>query len=205
MHMKNVNRELIIESLVQAIPYIGGSLATLYFGKKQEKRFKRLEYFYQELRDEIGSIGNTFPDISSHDPEELSAIFEELNEKVETEHLEVKRKYYKEYFKNTMRFPVKNNFDERKLFLDILSALTPLQIELIIYLSMQSGQILGSSVSKPGVDQAVIAGSLAQLKTFGITDNVLNSIFLGGNSSGINENISLSRFGRRFHSFCLKS
>lgn len=205
MNTKNENRELIIESLVQAIPYIGGSLATLYFGKKQEKRFKRLEYFYQELRDEIGSIGNTFPDISSHDPEELSAILEELNEKVETEHLEVKRKYYKEYFKNTMRYPVKNNFDERRLFLDILSALTPLQIELIIYLSMQAGPVLGSSISKPGVDQSVIAGSLAQLKTFGITDNLLNSIVLGGSSSAINEEISLSRFGKRFHSFCLNS
>jgi len=104
-----------------------------------------------------------------------------------------------------MRFPVKNNFDERKLFLDILSALTPLQIELVILLSMQSRPILGSSVSKPGVDQAVIVGSLSQLKTFGITDNVLNSIVLGGSNSAINENISLSRFGTRFYSFCLKS
>lgn len=70
---------------------------------------------------------------------------------------------------------------------------------------MQSDPILGSSVHKTGIDQAVIAGSLAQLKTFGITDNVLNSIVMGGSSSAINENISLSRFGKRFHSFCLNS
>ena len=205
MKKEEISRELIIESIVQAIPYIGGSLANLYFGHKQEKRFKRLERFYQELQEEIERIGPTIPDFSLQNPEELSAILEELNEKVETEHLEVKRKYYKEYFKNTMRYPVKNNFDERRLFLDILSALTPLQIELIIYLSMQAGPVLGSSISKPGVDQSVIAGSLAQLKTFGITDNLLNSIVLGGSSSAINEEISLSRFGKRFHSFCLNS
>jgi hypothetical protein len=205
MEKVDINKDVIIESLMQAIPYIGAPLANLYFGHKQEKRFKRIEQFYLELKDEIGRVERTFPDISSHNPEELSAILEELNEKVETEHLEVKRKYYKEYFKNSMLFPVNKNFDERKLFLDILSALTPLQIELIVFLSAQSAPLNGSSIIKPGVDQSLIAGSLAQLKTFGITNNVLTSIVLGGSSSAVNENISLSNFGKRFHSFCLNS
>ncbi len=205
MEKVDINKDVIIESIVQAIPYIGAPLANLYFGHKQEKRFKRLEYFYQELQGEIGRIEQTFPDISSHNAEELSAILEELNEKVETEHLEVKRQYYKEYFKKTMLFPVNGNFDERKLFLDILSALTPLQIELVVFLSVQQGPVISSSISKNGVDQSLIAGALAQLKTFGITDNVFANLLLGGSSSGINENISLSSFGRRFHNFCLNS
>ena len=205
MEKVDINKDVIIESIVQAIPYIGAPLANLYFGHKQEKRFKRLEYFYKELQGEIGRIEQTFPDISSHNAEELSAILEELNEKVETEHLEVKRQYYKEYFKKTMLFPVNGNFDERKLFLDILSALTPLQIELVVFLSVQQGPVISSSISKNGVDQSLIAGALAQLKTFGITDNVFANLLLGGSSSGINENISLSSFGRRFHNFCLNS
>lgn len=205
MKKEDINGEVIIESLVQAIPYVGGPLATLYFGQKQEKRFRRLERFYQEICEEIGNIGQTLPNISSHNPEELSAILEELHEKVETEHLEVKRRYYKEYFKNTMRFPVNGNFDERKLFLDILGALTPLQIELVIFLSQQPAAIQASTISKPEVDQALIAGSLAQLKTFGITEGALNSIVFGGGGNAINENISLSTFGQRFHSFCLNS
>lgn len=132
MKKEDISGEVIIELLVQAIPYVGGPLAALYFGNKQEKRFRRLERFYQELKDEIENVGQALPNIASHNPEELSAIMEELNEKVETEHLEVKRRYYKEYFKNTMRYPVNGNYDERKLFLDILGALTPLQIELVI-------------------------------------------------------------------------
>ncbi|EHQ89866.1 hypothetical protein [Desulfosporosinus youngiae] len=205
--MKNegLSGDIIIESLVQAIPYVGAPLATLYFGQKQEKRFKRLERFYQELKEEIENIGQPLPNISSHNPEELSAILEELHEKVETEHIEVKRRYYKEYFKNTMRFPVKGNFDERKLFLDIMGALTPLQIELVIFLAQQRAAIQASTISKPGVDQALIAGSLAQLKTYGIMEGALNSIVFGGAGNSINENISLSKFGQRFHSFCLNS
>lgn len=205
MNKAEINSDVVIESIVQAIPYIGAPLATLYFGHKQEKRFKRLERFYQELQEEIGRIGQTFPDISSHNSEELSAILEELNEKVETEHIENKRKYYKEYFKNTMRFPVNKNFDERKLFLDILGALTPLQIELVIYFSKQTAPTMGSSITKPGVDSALITGSLAQLKTYGVVLSVLNSIGFGNRGGSINEDISLSSFGRRFHAFCLNS
>jgi len=205
MKNEDTSGDVIIEALVQAIPYVGGPLATLYFGKKQEKRFRRLEKFYQELKEEIGNIGQALPDISTHNPEELSAILEELHEKVETEHIEVKRRYYKEYFKNTMQHPVNGNFDERKLFLDILSALTPLQIEIVIFLSRQAAAVQASTVSKPGVDQALIAGSLAQLKNFGITDGALNSIVFGGGGNAINEDISVSMFGRRFHSFCLNS
>ena len=34
-----------IHAAVQAIPYVRSSIATLYFGYKQEVRFKRLENF----------------------------------------------------------------------------------------------------------------------------------------------------------------
>lgn len=102
-----------------------------------------------------------------------------------------------------MIYPVNGNFDERKLFLDILGALIPLQIELIIFLSQQSGTIVGSSINKPGTDQALIEGSIAQLKTYGLVEGTLNSIVIGGNENGINENISLSQFGRKVHAFCL--
>jgi hypothetical protein len=200
--MKDENRDITLEALVQAVPYVGGPLATLYFGRKQEMRFQRLERFYEELREEIGRLKN-LPNISSHNPNELSAILEELHEKVEAEHLDIKRRLYKKYFKKTMMFPVNGNFDERKLYLDILGGLTPLQIELLVYFSQQSGTVKGSSIIKPGVDQAVIAGSIAQLKTLGLAESSLDSIVIGGSRGAIHENIALSNFGRKFHDFCL--
>ena len=203
MSDKTVDRDTIIEAVVQAIPYVGAPLATLYFGNKQEKRFRRLEKFYQELKEEMSKSPNVYKDITQHNPEELSAIIEELNEKVESEHLEFKRKLYKTYFKKTMIQPVNGNFDERKLFLDILSAVTPLQIEIIVFLATQSSAVTSNTISKPGVEQAVILGSLAQLKNYGLIESTVNSIVVGGLNGSINENVTLSKFGIKFNNFCL--
>lgn len=203
MGSNSLNKDTVIEAAIQAIPYIGAPLATLYYGNKQEKRFRRLEKFYEELKEEISKSQNNYKDISQHNPDELSAILEELNEKVESEHLELKRRLYKNYFKKTMIQPVNGNFDERKLLLDILSNLTPLQIEIIAFLAKQTSQVQGSSISKPGVEQAVISGSIAQLKNFGLIDGELNSIVFGGAGNSINENIVLSKFGQKFNGFCL--
>lgn len=203
MSDKTVDRDTIIEAVVQAIPYVGAPLATLYFGNKQEKRFRRLEKFYQELKEEMSKSPNVYKDITQHNPEELSAIIEELNEKVESEHLEFKRKLYKTYFKKTMIQPVNGNFDERKLFLDILSAVTPLQIEIIVFLATQSSAVTSNTIAKPGVEQAVILGSLAQLKNYGLIESTVNSIVVGGSNGSINENVTLSKFGIKFNDFCL--
>lgn len=204
MSDKTVDRDTIIEAAVQAIPYVGAPLATLYFGNKQEKRFRRLEKFYEELKEEMSKSPNVYKDITQHNPEELSAIIEELNEKVESEHLEFKRNLYKTYFKKTMIKPVNGNFDERKLFLDILSALTPLQIEIIVLLATQSSAVTSNTISKPGVEQAVILGSLAQLKNYGLIESTVNSIVVGGSNGSINENVTLSKFGIKFNDFCLQ-
>ena len=101
MSNKSIDEDTIIEAAVQAIPYVGAPLATLYFGNKQEKRFRRLEKFYEELKEEMSKTPNVYKDITHHNADELSAIIEELNEKVESEHLEFKRKI----FKNILRRP----------------------------------------------------------------------------------------------------
>lgn len=204
MRDKSIDKDTLIEVIVQSIPYVGAPLATLYFGNKQEKRFRRLERFYEELKDEMSKSHNAFKDISQHNPDELSAIIEVLNEKVESEHLEIKRNLYKNYFKKTMIQPVNGNFDERKLFLDILSAVTPLQIEIINFLATHATSVQSNIIIKPGVEQAVILGSVAQLKNYGLLESTVNSIVIGGSNGSINENIILSKFGIRFNEFCLQ-
>lgn len=108
------------------------------------------------------------------------------------------------YFKKTMIKPVNGNFDERKLLLDILSAITLLQIEIIAFLANQSSAVTSNAISKPGVEQAVILGSLAQLKNYGLIEATVNSIVVGGTNGLINENVSLSKFGIKFNDFCLQ-
>lgn len=201
----NEKKEIYIKSLVQAIPYVGGSLSTLYFGSKQKKRFKRIEDFYTELKDEIGSIKDEIKDIDEHNPDELSAILEELNEKIEVEHLEIKRKYYKQYFFNTLKKPVKNNFDERKLILDILSELSPFQIELIIFIAQETQAIPTNSIRIHGMDESLIVGAINKLKTSGLVQLDLTGISMTNSGGSMHENVKISPFGKRFHEFCIKS
>jgi hypothetical protein len=114
------NRDLVVEAGIQMIPYVGSSLATLYFGAKQKRQFERLETFYREVAQDIRALEDRIVSIDEHDEDALVAIIEELNEKIEHEQVSEKRDYLKNYLKNTLINPVRGNYDERRFFLDTL-------------------------------------------------------------------------------------
>ncbi|HUV80995.1 MAG TPA: hypothetical protein VMW21_00520 [Patescibacteria group bacterium] len=202
--MSKVDKELTIQALVEAVPYIGGSLATLYFGSKQKRQFHRIETFYKEIKEEVALIKNKIKDIGEHNSDELAAIIEQLHEKIEKEPLIEKREFFKNYFKNTLIQPVNRNYDERKKFLDILTDISLLEAEVIKFLNEQTGVVDSLSINKPGIEKSIIQGSIYKLKSWGIITATLGSIALGGSDGGIHESISLSEFGKRFLDFCLK-
>jgi len=204
MAQNKSSRDLIIQAAIKSIPYVGGALSTLYFGRKQEKRFQRLESFYQEIRQEINNNKEKLADINTHNPDALSALLEDLNEKVEREHTKIKRECYKKYFKNTLKFPVTNNFDERKLILGTLSALTPLQLEIVAFLAGSNEKLLSRSISKPGVDPALIHGLVSSLKVYGVIDSQFAYMRLAGPNTKTDEHVWLSDFGKKFHQFCME-
>ena len=72
-------RDLVIQAGMQLVPYVGGSLSSLYFGAKQEKRFKRLESFYQEIAYEIEKMKDSILSVDKQDPIALEAIIESLH------------------------------------------------------------------------------------------------------------------------------
>ena len=109
-------RDLVIQAGIQAIPYVGSSLSALYFGAKQERRFKRLETFYQEVAQEVRALKDRIALPEEHDKEALAAIIEELNEKIEREQVREKREFFKAYLKNTLIYPIKGNYEERRFF-----------------------------------------------------------------------------------------
>jgi len=144
-------RDLVLQAGMQLVPYVGGSMASLYFGTKQEKRFKRLESFYQELAQEIESMRASVKSMGEQDPIALEAIMESLHEKVEAEPTYEKRQFFKNYFKNTLKDPVTNNYDERKYFLDSLSDMSLLECEILAFIKTQSQQTQVGSINKPSV------------------------------------------------------
>lgn len=192
--------ELVVNAGLQAIPYVGAPLATLYFGYKQEERFQRVEETLEDVAKELKNM--QLPGIEQHNKEELMALIDELTDKIENEHLESKRKLYKEYFKNILITPTNGNYEERKLFLDILGKITPLQIELFQFI-LENPNVIDLQINKEGIDGSLIHSSILQLENYGLVIATLHSISLGGNDAGMPMILNCSGFGKRFNEFCL--
>ncbi|HHT7172103.1 TPA: hypothetical protein ACTZ3H_002795 [Bacillus cereus] len=194
---------ITVEAGLQAVPYVGGALATLYFGTKQEKRFKRLESFYQEFAAQIEQLQSQFPAVDSHDQDKLISLIEELNEKVERESTEQKREYLKKYLYSTLSSPTDENFDERRFFLDTLSSMTLLECEILLFIKQQNEPVVVGGIDKPGVDQYAIVGSIGRLRMYGfLRYQPINFIFNGGDNS-LSDAFVISDFGTKFIEYCL--
>ncbi len=193
--------ELVINAGLQLIPYVGSSLATLYFGAKQEKRLERIEKTLSEVAADLKD--KEIPSIDEHNPDELLSLIDELTDRIENEHLESKRNLYKRYFEKILITPTKGNYEERKLFLELLNQVTPLQVELLAFL-FENPNVIDIEIQKPGIDPVLIRSSLLQLENNGLIVSRLHSISLGGNSSSTPKYINVSELGKRFKQFCLE-
>ena len=199
-------RDLVIQAGMQLVPYVGGSLSSLYFGAKQEKRFKRLESFYQEIASEIEKMKDSISSVDKQDPVALEAIIESLHEKVEAEPTLEKREFFKNYFKNTLKFPVAGNFDERKYFLDTLSEMTLLECELLAFINSQPNSIQVGIIQKPDTNKYAVVGAIGRLKSRGFLTATQGSFAVGGGAdNSLQEIVSVSSFGKSFIAFCLNA
>jgi hypothetical protein len=202
--------EIALEVAIQTLPYIGGSLATLYFSAKQERRFNRLITWYQELAVELVALKEKIPPIGAHNQEALEAIIETLNEKVEREHLVEKRKMLKNYLKNTLFHPIITieDYDERKSFLETLDGMTLFESQILGQVYLQPDGVSFQDLRPAAVDQYALRGAVGRLESYGFTrvvppgdpgDNVL----LEKEDDYLRKSVRLTNFGRKFCDFCL--
>ncbi len=174
--------------------------------RDQEKRFKRLESFYEEIATEIEKMKDSISSVDHQDPVALEAIIESLHEKVEAEPTLEKREFFKNYFKNTLKFPVSGNFDERKYFLDALSEMTLLECELLAFINSQPNSIQVGNIQKQGTDKYAVVGAIGRLKSRGFLTATQDSFAVGGGAdNSLHEIVSVSSFGKSFIAFCLNA
>lgn len=199
--------QLVIQSAIQAIPYVGGSIATLYFGRKQEIRFERLESFFRELAEEIKEIKGKIKSIEIQDKEAFIFILESLNEKVEIEYSNDKRKFFKNYFKNTLKEPINElNFNERRYFLDVLGLINILECK-ILKILIEKGNVSTQikDIKIESVDIYAIIGAIEKLKSYGFLESYTLSVRFGTEQDNrIQEKVRLSNYGKKFYEFCIE-
>lgn len=201
----NERRDLAIEAGMQLIPYVGSSLSVIYFGSKQERKFKRIESFYKEIAVEIERIKERIAALDKQDKDSLEAILESLHERIESELISEKIRFFKNYFLNTLCFPVTANFDERRRFLDSLAESSFLECDLLLLLKTRGSPTRVGDLRKPGVNQYAIVGAVSRIKSRGflISSQAYFTIGVASDNS-LEEMVSLSSFGLSFVEFCLE-
>lgn len=208
---KEGKRDVALNSLLQLIPSVGSALANAYFGYKQEKRFQRLENFYNELSSEIQDKRLKLVDFDKHDKEILISLVEELNEQVEKEALEEKKVLLKNYFKSLLTDPTKkNNYDLRKFFLYVLNKLSLIDINLIAELQNKQATLISALQLTEKNDIYLVYAAVSKLESFALITTAQNNYVLYPDAEDNFDDerdyklIKLSELGEKFIDFCLE-
>lgn len=188
---------LAIEAGIGAIPVIGGPVQTLYFGRQNEKRFKRIEKFYESLNEDLNQTSSRIEEIENTqiNRDQLIGILETINEEVEKARSQSKIDLFKNLYKNSLLKINNTTWDEEEYFVDVLSRLTPLQITLIAYLIPHSEFI--ENIRANGYAQEFVDGSLNILSDYGLLESKIASIVIGGTGKQ-KMGYRLSSLGRKF-------
>jgi len=198
--------DIVVEAGLQLIPTIGSSLATAYYGTKQAKQFKRLENFYKDLSQTVEALKLQLPLLNEKDEEEIISLIEKINEQIEREISDSKRNCFKYFLLNSLGRNEEFSFDTKRFFLDSLSACNELDLEILahLYNSTPTLKIVGS-ISRSGVEQYAIVGSISRLKSFGFAFTATGSMSVGDNSDNtLRESVGITTFGKQFVEYTLK-
>lgn len=190
--------DLAIEAGIGAIPVVGGPVQTLYFGRQNEKRFKRIEAFYKSLNEDLDQINSKIEGIANPNinRDQLIGILETINDEVEKARSQFKIDLYKNLYKTSILNINQTSWNEEEYFLEVLNRITPLQIILINYLT-RSNEFMGN-IHVQGFSRELIDGSLNILTDLGILQSTIASIELGGAVGKQKMGYKLSPLGRQF-------
>lgn len=168
----------IIEAGIGAIPTIGGPIQTLYFGLQNEKRFKRIESFYEQLNNLLKVFQNQIPrETNPQSSEQLIGIIETINTEVEKSKSHKKTTYFVNAYKNLLLNSSKNQLDLDELYIEILSKLTYVELELLALYFRFRDEVGVPLESK--LEETLMFGSLNRLADFGLINKHLVHVPIG--------------------------
>ncbi|MFC7364545.1 hypothetical protein ACFQQH_05315 [Bhargavaea changchunensis] len=203
------NKVTVIAAGLSLIPYVGGSLATVYSSTKAKKEKERLEKFYSDVASTIKSFDEQLTDVvrnSYHDDEYLSMLIEKVSRKIEREAREIKQEKFKTFFINALIQGVNSStYQNEEYYLDALDSLSELDIEMLVLLYKQEHAVPVSNIESPFIDDPyIILASINKFRTLGLLEVYTGNMNVGGGvDNALAESVKLSKLGRNFAEFCL--
>lgn len=198
-------RDQIVEAGLNAIPYVGSPLSTLYFGVKNAKRFKRLESFYADLTVELSEMRDSVDQFKQARLDEDAALLtEQINSHVESEPSSQKQAYFRRFFRSNLLNPLLLSYEERKLLLESLAALSVLDISLLAFLYDKPDATPIKGIRRGTDDTYQILASISRLKFYGYVATYTLSIAITMNTdNALNESVGITEYGKRFFAYVL--
>lgn len=192
-HMKN----LIVAGL-NAVPYVGGVLASLFDSYIPKQKEKRLVAFVEELGVEIDKVKDQIKkDVVNTD--NFAFVFERTFRGAIESYQKEKIDLYKAIFINSLTDKLNLNDEEKEIFLNLANDLTVRHVKIMdILLKNNSGdlvQVVQSSFSD--YDQESIFYIMDDLRNKGLVHQK-GTLYDGSLSNNFNQ---LSEMGKRFVEF----
>lgn len=191
--------ELVAEAGIGLLPYVGGPLQTLYFGSKNEKRFKRIEMFYEQLNSRMETLERF--ELGKQNSEQLIGIIETIHDEIEKSKSQEKIVYFVNAYKNLLLNSKQPRLDQEELYVDLLSSLSRLEIE-VLTLFFRTPNSRGIP-KNDGYDQSLLIASANRLADFGLLNKHLEGLTIGGFGEQ-NFTFSLTSFGISFCYYILQ-
>ncbi|MCC2248868.1 hypothetical protein JUJ52_02695 [Virgibacillus sp. AGTR] len=206
---KESKKETAIAVSLSLIPYIGGSIASIYTSVKTNKEIERLEEFYSDVANGIKTLDEKLSNAlrnSSHDDEYLAMLIEKLSRKVEIEARKSKINALKTLFVNSLLNGVnQTSYSEIDFFLEVLDSLSEIDIELLVLSHKENRLIAVNEINYVKYNEPYfILASVNKLRNFGLLQVFSGAIAVGAKDNALEERIKVSDLGKNFISFCLQ-
>ena len=124
---------LALEGIIASIPTVGAALQTAYFGSKNERRFKRIESFYNELSKSIGELQSQVAtnDQLSRISNELSDFIETTNGIIESQSSFAKRSMLHNAFLNILTSPEAVDWSKSNFFMSTVPQIDMIDLQIM--------------------------------------------------------------------------
>lgn len=199
--------DLVVEQGLKSIPGMG-FVAEHYYMVQDEKRFKRLEEYFEMLQNRMENREFLIKEDSEEWMDQLTHLIEKVLDNVEKESIKDKRKLFANYTANlfSSNLSEKEIVYESELILEILIRLTYIDLIILNSFFIQNEEnVLIKDISVNGLDQYGVLGTVNNLKNAGLLKSTPHSISLGGYiDNNLNEMVSISSFGYKFIDNCFR-
>lgn len=209
--MEEKNKDIIDNVVVfgfNLLPYIGGSLASIYTSNREKKKFERIKEFYEEISSILRDHEQSLKDLnmSIHDEDSLIYLIESIHEQVERENRDSKKRYLQNFFINTLTYPTNpRTFDKKQYYLNALSSLTELECEMLAFLFFQKNPVQIVNIQlNDNEDPYVILGRLNRLRNYGFIKILMGDQIVHGRDNALYDLVHISEVGKDFANYCLR-